>query len=222
MQDIETLGILTINYNTIERKEAEHPENCKTNMSQEIDASGEYYTNTDSVSRFEKKDKLTVTDNDNNNIKYFLPSSNSDSDKRMITKITEWLQKEFQDGFNCMGCFNDTFSLQVKPDSKLHQVPPRCMAYALQWPFKEELEHLQQQDIVTSLGIDETAEWCNSFILVPKLKGKVRLCLDPARLNQALLRLVHTGILLYNILLPINQYSGNSATKCYSRSYEQY
>ena len=50
------------------------------------------------------------------------------------------------------------FSLLVKLDSKPYQVPLRCVAYALQKPFKEELEWLQQQDIITSLGVDETAE----------------------------------------------------------------
>ena len=36
MPDIKTLGILIINCNTIEKKEADAPENCKTNMSQEL------------------------------------------------------------------------------------------------------------------------------------------------------------------------------------------
>ena len=31
-------------------------------------------------------------------------------------------------------------------------------------------------------------EWCNSFVLVPQANGKVRLCLDPARLSQVLIR----------------------------------
>ena len=82
--------------------------------------------------------------------------------------------------FNSIGCFKGTFSLQLKPDSKPYQVPPRHMAYALQKPFKEELEHLQGMDIITPLGIDEMAEWCNNFMLVPKANGKVWLCLDPA------------------------------------------
>ena len=34
--------------------------------------------------------------------------------------------------------------------------------------------------------MDETVEWSNSFFLVPKANGKVRLCLDLARLNKAL------------------------------------
>ena len=55
-------------------------------------------------------------------------------------------------------------------------------------------------DIITPLGVDETVELCNSFVLVPKANGKVRLCLDPMRLNQALIRPVHRGLMLYDIL----------------------
>ena len=41
--------------------------------------------------------------------------------------------------------------------------------------------------------MDETAGWCNSFVLVLKSNVQVRLCLDPARLNQALIKPVHRG-----------------------------
>ena len=64
-------------------------------------------------------------------------------------------------------------------------------------------------DIITPLGVDETSEWCNSFVLVPfvlvpKANGKVRLCLDPARLNQAIIRPVHRGPTLNDILPKLN------------------
>ena len=86
----------------------------------------------------------------------------------------------FGNVFNGIGCFKGMFSLHFKPDSKPYQVPSWCVAYVLQKPFKEELEHLQKMDIITPLEVDETAEWCNSFVLVPKANSKVRLCLDPA------------------------------------------
>ena len=85
MLDIKTLGILTIDYNIIEMKDADDPENCRTNTSQEIDAIEAYYTNTNNVLKFESKDKPMVTDNDNNTIKYFPPGPNSDSDNHTIT-----------------------------------------------------------------------------------------------------------------------------------------
>ena len=53
-------------------------------------------------------------------------------------------------------------------------------------------------------GVNETAEWCNSFVLVPKANGKVQICLDPAQLNQALIRLIHRGPTLNDILLKLN------------------
>ena len=52
------------------------------------------------------------------------------------------------------GCFDGTFSFQVKLDRKLYQAPPGHVAYAMQKPFKEDLEQLKQQDIVTLLGDD--------------------------------------------------------------------
>ena len=94
--------------------------------------------------------------------------------------MTQKILDTFGNVFNGTGCFEGTFSLQLKPDSKPYQVPPGHVVYMLQKPFKEELEHLQKIDIITPLWVDEMAEWCNSFVLVPKANSKVRLCLDPA------------------------------------------
>ena len=110
----------------------------------------------------------------------------------------------FGNVFNGIWCFKGTFSLQLKPDSKPYQALSRHVAYVLQEPFKEELRCLQEMDIITLLGIDKTMEWCNSFVLVPKANGRVRLCLNPARLNQALIRPLHRGPTLNNILPKLN------------------
>ena len=59
-------------------------------------------------------------------------------------------------------------------------------------------------DIITPPGVDETAEWCNSFVLVLKANSKVRLCLAPERLNQALIRPIHSGPMLNDILPKLN------------------
>ena len=114
------------------------------------------------------------------------------------------MHDKFDDIFSVIGCFKGTFSSQLKPDSKPYHAPPRHVAYALQKPFKEELEHLQKMDIIPPLGVDEMAELCNSFVLVPKANGKVRLYLDPAQLNQMLIRWIHQGLTLNNILTRLN------------------
>ena len=47
---------------------------------------------------------------------------------------------EFKDIFIGRGCFDGLVSLPAKANSNPYQAPPRCVAYALQKPFKEELE----------------------------------------------------------------------------------
>ena len=80
-----------------------------------------------------------------------------------------------------IGCFEGTFSLQLKPDqANLTKTPLRPMTYALQKPFQDEFRKATKLDIIALLGVNGTSNWCNSFVLVPKTNGKVRLCLDPA------------------------------------------
>ena len=47
-------------------------------------------------------------------------------------------------------------------------------------------------------------QWYNSFVLVPKANGKVGLCPHPAQLNQALIRPIHRGPTLNDILPKLN------------------
>ena len=54
--------------------------------------------------------------------------------------MTQQLQRDFKDVCNGIGCFDGTFSLEVRPNSKPYQAPLRNIAYALQKPLKEELE----------------------------------------------------------------------------------
>ena len=83
-------------------------------MMYEADRPKKCYTNTDSNSKSNNKDKPTVTDNENSKINYFFPGPNQDNDKRVSPEITQQLQRDFKDVFTRVGCFDGTFSLQVK------------------------------------------------------------------------------------------------------------
>ena len=50
-----------------------------------------------------------------------------------------------------------------------------------------------KQQIIIPLGTDETSEWGNSFMLVPKPVGKYSYSLDLSQLNQALIRPANKG-----------------------------
>ena len=151
---------------------------CKTNRGQETHAETEDCTNKGAQSTV-KQDGNGQQHQANKLINYFYLSNKIDADKSKSKAMTQRIHEEYGKVFNSIGCFKCTFSLQLKLDSKPYQVPPRCIACALQKRFQEELQQLQELDIIMLLGVDKTAEWCNSFVLVPKANGKVQLCLDP-------------------------------------------
>ena len=162
------------------------------------------------------KNKPAVNNLLSNTLEYFFPGLSYDSDKKKSAEITLHIKKDFKDVFNGIECFDGTLSLQLKLDSKSYQVPLRCVAYVLQKPFEEELKRLQKHDITAPPGVDEMSEWCNSFLLVPKANRKVRLYLDPAWLNQALIRLVHREPTIDDILPKLNNVKYLSLTDAIS------
>ena len=163
------------------------------------------YTNIDSTSKLrDNKTKQTAKRKSQKTTRYLLSGLNYKSNKKRSAEATQQIHKDFGDVFNGIGCFESTFSLQQKPDRKPYHALLRCMAYAFQKPFQEELERLQKQDIIAPLGVDETPEWCNSFVLVSKANGKVILYLDLAYLNQGLIRPIHRAPTLNGILLKLN------------------
>ena len=78
-----------------------------------------------SISKSDNKDKSMVNKKLSNTVGYFLPGPYCDGDKEKSAEITQQLQRDFEDVFNRTGCFDGIFSLQLKPDSKPYQVPPR-------------------------------------------------------------------------------------------------
>ena len=99
------------------------------NMMQEAERPQKCYTKTYSISKSNNKDRLMAPDNENSKINYFLLGLNQDNVKKMSAEITQQLQRDFKDVLPGTGCFDGTFSLQVKQDSKPYQASSRCMAY---------------------------------------------------------------------------------------------
>ena len=207
--DTAVLKIIDINIGSIQAEKEECNANngnvTESNTTQEANVAEKSCINADADSKVNDKVNGHSNNTNPNTIpNYFLSSPNVETDKRKSIKLMWEMHNIFGHVFNGIGCFEGTFSLQLKPDSKPSQVPPRHVAYALQKPFKEEVEQLQKMDIITPVGVDKTAEWCSSFLLVPKANSKVRLCLDLVRLNQALIKPIHRGPMLNNILPKLN------------------
>ena len=212
MPDTAALQIINVNIDSIEAASM-WKEECNTNIGDAKESNTRQEAHVAKKSCTNMYEGLKVANNvsgssNNTSINtltnYFLSSPNIEVDKRKSIELTLRIHNVFDNVLNGIGCFEGTFSLQLKPDSKPYQMPPRHIAYVLQKLFKDDLDWLQKLDIITPLGVDETVEWCNSFVLVPKANGKVRLCLDPVWLNQALMRPIHRGPMINDLLPKLN------------------
>ena len=136
---IETLGIPSINCNTIDTKEFEGTENCKTNtvnsqeptskqyhvnMRQGTRTTEKCYTNIDIIVKFGNKGKPAVTDNDN--LRYFLPDLNSNINTRVNTEVTQQQQREFKDVFHRIGCLMVHFHYRPNQIASHTRHPKTC------------------------------------------------------------------------------------------------
>ena len=108
---------------------------------------------------------------------------------------------KFPDVFQGVGCFEGTVQIDLKDNAVPYQAPPRRVPVALQKDFKHTLDKMVQDQILKPLSLDERSEWCNSFVAIPKpRKNEVRICIDPAKLNEAIIRPVHRGQTVSDIL----------------------
>ena len=102
------------------------------------------------------------------------------------------------------GCFEgirhfpgDLYKFHFKPDYKPAQHAPRKVPVHLETAFKEEIVSLVKQGILEE--VKEHTDWVNSCVIVERdtgnhhspnhtVKKKLRICLDPRDLNEALER----------------------------------
>ena len=79
--------------------------------------------------------------------------------------------------------------ITMKQSSMLIQKPPRRVPIVMKDKFKQELESMEAQGIISKYdGCDIGPEWLNSFVIVKKPNGSLRICLDPTDLNKEIIR----------------------------------
>ena len=105
---------------------------------------------------------------------------------------------QFSGCFEGIGHFpGDLYKFHLKPDHKPAKHAPRKVRVHLEAAFKEEIKSLVKQGILEE--VKEHTDWVNSYVIVEKdtgnqhapnhtVKKKLRICLDPRDLNEALER----------------------------------
>ena len=131
MPDTDALQICNINIDSIGAEDARNTKNnINTDATQESNANQDRYiavkccANTTSISKStNNRNRSTANTNTNTPAKYFLLCPKYETDKRKSAELTQQIHKEFDNVFNGIGCFEGTFSLQLKPDSRPYQAP---------------------------------------------------------------------------------------------------
>lgn len=108
---------------------------------------------------------------------------NRDENKKPETpqKILE----EFKDVFTGTGRLNRTVKIKLKPNSIPKVSAPRKVPLALHNKVKEELDRMVSEGVITK--VNEPTEWVSNMVVINSPK-KLRICLDPRPLNEAIQR----------------------------------
>ena len=171
MPVIETLDVLTINCYVIDtqtqneqRYNKKKDESQCTNKMLEAGKLEKVNVNITGIPNSDSKDNATVIDKSQSIINYLIAGSQQEADKGARVEITHknYIKSSVMYALELGVLMAHSHCRQNQKLS--HTMAPKHVAYALQKPFKEELEWLQQCDIITKLDIKETMEWCNSFV----------------------------------------------------------
>ena len=94
---------------------------------------------------------------------------------------------EFPSLFVGLGVMPGVFKIDLKPGYKPFQLyTPRTIQAGLREKARNELLTMQRDGIIEP--VNQATEWCSGLTIVPKPDGRIRMCVDLSRLNQAVRR----------------------------------
>ena len=95
----------------------------------------------------------------------------------------------FKSIFSCVGRFPvEPVNIQLYDDAVIVQKPARHVPVSLKDKFEQEIHSMEKQGIISKLDCNQATEWLNSFVVVEKPSGDLRICLDPSDLNKYIVR----------------------------------
>lgn len=89
---------------------------------------------------------------------------------------------EYKDIFKGIGKISKPYHIEIKDNAIPVVSPIRNVPFSLQNQFRTYLDDLIRLKIIKR--VEESTEWVNSYVLVRKNDGSLRICLDPKNLNE--------------------------------------
>ena len=107
-----------------------------------------------------------------------------DKNTSTATTKSDWgVRDVFDKEFGTIG---SKLHLQTDTQVRPTQLPVRRVPVAVKMQLQAELERKEGLDVIEK--VEKPTPWVSSLVLVKKSNGKLRLCLDPKPLNEALQR----------------------------------
>lgn len=103
-----------------------------------------------------------------------------------VDQLRQTLEKEFEEVFKGLGSLPFEYDIKLKPDAKPVVHAGRNVPFSIQPKLKETLQELETHEVIAR--VDKPTAWVNSLVIVEKKYGTLRLCLDPADLNEFVMR----------------------------------
>lgn len=100
---------------------------------------------------------------------------------------TQWVDK-YQD-VKGLGCLPGKHKIQINPDATPVVHAARKLPATFHKKLKTELERMERLNVIVK--VDQPTSWVNSMVIVEKLDGSIRVCLDPKDLNRVVKRSHH-------------------------------
>lgn len=94
------------------------------------------------------------------------------------------LINKYNDLFKGIGKIGTPYKIEINEGVKPFVNPIRNVPFSLQEKFKKCLDLLVNSKIIER--VEGSSEWVNSYVLVMKDDGSLRICLDPKQLNEAI------------------------------------
>lgn len=105
----------------------------------------------------------------------------------LLKQVNSISLKQFSDVFSGLGCIKGIqVNLETNPNVRPKIDPPRRIPYKLTERLRKELDRMVELNVIVK--VDKPTSWVSSLVVVEKEGGKLRVCIDPRNLNEAILR----------------------------------
>ncbi|XP_026686786.1 uncharacterized protein K02A2.6-like [Diaphorina citri] len=94
--------------------------------------------------------------------------------------------ERYEKVFVGLGKFPQKYKIRTNDKVMPTVKPPRRVAFALLEKLKLTLKNMTEKEVIEP--VDQPKSWCSNLVIIEKKSGDLRLCLDPADLNQCVER----------------------------------